>query len=78
MGHGVALLSFPMKTNLRLSNMEQGLYLLIRDPEVRELMAKDGFHENAFFVPREEMMAFVKKDWYDSVCYQDYLDSVNK
>ena len=78
MEHGVALLSFPTKTNLRLSNMEQELYLLIRDPEVRELMAKDGFYENAFFVPGEEMMAFVKKDWYDSVCYQDYLDSVNK
>lgn len=57
--------------------MEQELYLLIKDPEVRELMAKDGFYENAFFVPNEEMMAFVAKSWYDSVNYQDYLETEN-
>lgn len=77
MEHGVALLSFQTKTNLKSFKMEQELYLLIKDPEVRELMAKDGFYENAFFVPGAEMMAFVAKSWYDSINYQDYLETAN-
>lgn len=81
MEHGVALLSFQMKMNSRLSNMEQELYLLIEWPEVQDLMEKEGFDNNAY-LKNDGCTAFpayfVDKNWYDSVCYQDYLDSVNK
>lgn len=81
MEHGVALPSFLKKMNLRLSDMEQELYLLIEWPEVQSLMDKDGFSDNAH-LKNDGNVAFpayfVDKNWYDSVCYQDYLDSINK
>jgi hypothetical protein len=62
--------------------MEQELYLLIEWPEVQSLMEKEGFDDNAWLKNEREDVAFpayfVSKTWYDSVCYQDYLDSINK
>ena len=59
--------------------MEQELYLLIKEPEVGALVTIDGFFQNAFLQNRQDgVIAFVNKTWYDSICYQDYLDSVNK
>jgi len=59
--------------------MEQEVYILVGWPEVQDLMDKDGFDDNAYFKGDAAFPAyFVNKDWFDSVCYQDYLDSVNK
>ena len=62
--------------------MQQKLYILVDWPEVQELMEKDGFDENAFLRNSLDSIAFpayfVNKDWYDTVCYQDYLDSTNR
>lgn len=78
MEHGVALLSFQTKTNLKSFKMEQELYLLIKEPEVGELVTKDGFFLNAFLQNRQDgVIAFVAKSWYDSVNYQDYLETAN-
>ena len=62
--------------------MEQELYLLIDWPECQSLMDKEGFDENAFLQNKPESVAFpayfVNKDWYDAVCYQDYLESIKE
>ena len=45
-------------------------------------MVKEGFGDNAYLCNELGAPAFpayfVNKDWYDTVCYQDYLDSTNR
>jgi len=60
------------------NNLEQELYVLVGWPEVRDLMDKEGFDDNAFFRGDVAFPAyFVNKNWYDLVCYQDYAETVH-
>lgn len=67
---------------MKLSDMNEELYLRKSWSEIQGLIEEEGFEENVSFLARGNTIdyteAFVNKNWYDSICYQDYLDSVNK
>ena len=55
------------------------LYVLVLFPDCQELEGKDGFDNNSYPLIAEDFAIpgyFVNKEWYDSVNYQDYIETV--